>query len=35
MEMASLVDDTALRRTMLTFVVAGGGFRRRREPSAR
>jgi len=26
MEMASLVDDTALRRTMLTFVVAGGGF---------
>ena len=26
MEMASLVDDTALKRSMLTFVVAGGGF---------
>src|SRR5258708_26417597 len=26
MEMVSLVDDTALKRSMLTFVVAGGGF---------
>jgi NADH dehydrogenase len=26
LEMASLVDDAVIRRTMLTFVVAGGGF---------